>query len=115
MDDDWGDIFGAIIGFFLLIGLVKMLIEIVIAIVIAVATIIAVVGVIYLIYREVLAYMKKNVEEYIAEREEDLRIHSVGTEKLDLGDYHDIDQAVNFENEGYIGRQYKKLQRGNKL
>ncbi len=114
MDDDGAEIFGAIMGFFLLIGLVKMLIEIVIAIVVAVATIAAVVGVTYLIYKEVLAYMKKRLKDYIDEKEEELRIHSAGTEKLDLGDYHDVDQAVNFENKGFIGKQYKKLQRGDR-
>jgi len=105
MDDDAGEIFGAIIGFLMLIGLIIELIKIVIAIILAVAMIAGVVAVIRLIYKEVLAGMKKNLEDYIAEREEDLRIHSNGKEKLSLGNYGSMDRPR---------EQYKQLRSGNR-
>jgi len=106
MDDDGGDIIWEIFCFLMIIGLIKKLIEIVIAIVLVLAIIAGALAVIYLIYKGILAYMKKNLEDYIAEKEEELRIHSGGKERLSLGDYGDTDET---------GRQYKKLRRGSRF
>jgi len=102
MDDDGGGIIWEIFCFLIIIGLVKKLIEIVIAIVLVLAIIAGALAVIYFIYKGIQSYMKKNLEDYIAEREEELRIHSGGKERLSLGDYTDMDKT---------GRQYKKLRR----
>lgn len=89
-DNVAGEIIGAIILFAIIVELVKLLIAIVLAIVIVVAVIAAALGILYLAYRAIQIIMEKKLQNYIAKKEEMLRIHSAGKETLDLGSYHNV-------------------------